>query len=274
MTGKFTTKDPARCAHYARFFKQLTLTEANLIFWSLFVFVLTLMCISSIQHHKSNNLTERLKSNPNASPRHKRRIHRRRIHYLSIASLCFILAFTSILFEVFAAFNIEYCYGEDLIQLYWGFWSVLQVGSLIAILGVMLQFWIVLGNVQTPSWAVALGTPVLVFAALGWIIRHIGKSWRMRGKVDGDGTDDEEGGSGDEEEGGEGDAEKRESWAERCIRWAPDQEPGRREKKELELDRVRTVRSTDISDMEFASRTTTLYTTPAQPGDIRRSPTY
>lgn len=38
----------------------------------------------------------------------------------------------------------------------------------------MIQFWIVLGDVDTPSWAVALGTPVLVFAALGFLLRAIG----------------------------------------------------------------------------------------------------
>lgn len=102
-------------------------------------------------------------------------------------------------FEVFALFNIEYCDGEDLMQLYWGFWSVLQVGSNIAIFGVMLQLWIVLGNVQTPSWAVALGTPVLVFAALGWIAREIAKQackrilkWDMKD----DDSDDDDGEKG------------------------------------------------------------------------------
>ncbi|ESZ92889.1 hypothetical protein SBOR_6717 [Sclerotinia borealis F-4128] len=285
MTGRFTLKDPVRCAHYARFFKHITLTEANIIFWSLFIFVLVLMCISSIQHHKSNNLTELLKTTPNSSPSHKRRIRRRRIHYLSIVSLCFLLALISIILEVFAAFNIEYCDGEDLIQLYWGFWSILQVGSLIAILGVMLQFWIVLGNVQTPSWAVALGTPVLVFAALGYIFRHIGKSWSWswrRGKK-GEDTDVEEGGvqgSGDED-GGDGDAdedgeiEKRGGWAERWISWAPDQTQRMRESRESDddLDRVRTIRLADNSDLEFTSRATTIYT-PGQPGDVRRSSTY
>lgn len=49
---------------------------------------------------------------------------------------------------------------------------MLTVGSLIAILGVMVQFWIILSSIETPSWAVALGTPVLVFAALGFIWRH------------------------------------------------------------------------------------------------------
>jgi len=45
-------------------------------------------------------------------------------------------------------------------------------------LGVMLQFWIVLGDVETPSWAVALGTPVLVFAALGFVMKAMwAKAW-------------------------------------------------------------------------------------------------
>jgi len=92
-------------------------------------------------------------------------------------------------------FNIEYCDGEDLINLYWSFWSILQVGSNIAIFGVMLQLWIVLGNVQTPSWAVALGTPVLVFAALGWVFREIGKQALkriFRREIEDDRDDDNE----------------------------------------------------------------------------------
>lgn len=106
---------------------------------------------------------------------HRRKVRRLRTHYLSIVSLCFVVSITCTTLEVFALFNIEYCDGEDLVQLYWGFWSVLQVGSNIAIFGVMLQLWIALGNVTTPSWAVALGTPVLVFAALCWIFREISK---------------------------------------------------------------------------------------------------
>lgn len=60
-------------------------------------------------------------------------------------------------------------------NLYWGFWSILQVGSNIAIVGIMLQFWIILGDVETPSWAVAMGTPVLVFAALGFVLKEVWK---------------------------------------------------------------------------------------------------
>jgi len=90
-------------------------------------------------------------------------------------------------------------------QLYWGFWSILQVGSIIAILGVALQFWIVLGDVETPSWAVALGTPILVFAALGFVLKTVWEdAWgKCRGKRKVSERADEERGedeSGDEEE--------------------------------------------------------------------------
>jgi len=46
----------------------------------------------------------------------------------------------------------------------------------------------VLGDVETPSWAVALGTPVLVFAALGFVLKSLwAKAWnRCRGRRGGD----------------------------------------------------------------------------------------
>jgi hypothetical protein len=213
MTGKFSEKDPARCAHYAGFLAGLSLTEANLLFWLLFLSVgsfqiptqaillmivllislqvLILLCIASVQHHKSIALSleeKELPLNRKAAKKRRNKIRRLRLHYLSIASLCAVLSFVCTIFEVFALFSVEFCGGEDLMMLYWGFWSVLQVGSNIAILGVMLQFWIVLGDVETPSWAVALGTPVLVFAALGFVLKSLwAKAWnRCRGRRGGD----------------------------------------------------------------------------------------
>lgn len=69
------------------------------------------------------------------------------------------------------------------------------MGSIIAILGVIIQFLIVLSSVETPSWAVALGTPVLVFAAIGWMFKDFGR--RLWGKclgvvVEDDSDDSEE----------------------------------------------------------------------------------
>ena len=122
--------------------------------------------------------------NPKEAAKQKRNVRRRRVHQVSLVSLCLVLSLAATIFEVFALFNIEFCDGEDLMQMYWGFWSVLQVGSNIAILGVIVQFWIVLGDHETPSWAVALGTPVLVFAALGFVLKSVWlQFWdRCRGK--------------------------------------------------------------------------------------------
>lgn len=81
--------------------------------------------------------------------------------------MAFLISIVCVILEAFAILNIEYCDGEDLINLYWSFWSILQVGSIIAEFGVILQLWMLLSDVANPSWAVALGTPVLVLAALG-----------------------------------------------------------------------------------------------------------
>ncbi|PMD42722.1 hypothetical protein L207DRAFT_564960 [Hyaloscypha variabilis F] len=237
MTGKFTEKDPARCYHYARFMSHLTLAQANAVFWLLFVTVLILMCISSIQHHKfvyisspifcirqkhltsfhrsialGARLNDRERGGSAAEvTEQKKEVRRLRRHQLGIVSLCLILFATAAVFECFALFNIEFCDGEDLMQLYWGFWSVMQVGSNIAILGVMVQFWIVLSDHETPSWAVALGTPVLVFAALGFVFHSIGaQTWdRCRGNrpqvQEGENPED---GGGNESSGSETDIEK------------------------------------------------------------------
>jgi hypothetical protein len=55
--------------------------------------------------------------------------------------------------EAFAAFNIQICDGEDLMMLYWGFWTLIQVGSVIAIFGIMLNQWYSLRkNIRRGTW--------------------------------------------------------------------------------------------------------------------------
>jgi hypothetical protein len=48
MTNAFSVKDPVRCRHYARFMSHLTLTEANLVFWLLFIVVSPLSYTTTI----------------------------------------------------------------------------------------------------------------------------------------------------------------------------------------------------------------------------------
>jgi hypothetical protein len=45
---------------------------------------------------------------------------------------------TSVVLEVFALLGIQFCQQEDLMGLYWASWTTLQVGSTVAILGILL----------------------------------------------------------------------------------------------------------------------------------------
>jgi hypothetical protein len=92
---------------------------------------------------------------------------------------------------------------------YWSFWTLIQVGSLIAILGISVSQGYCLVGKEGPPWNVALGTPVLVLAALG----HVGGlGWRMgRMWVQGLSERGEKGGVEGERKGSEdlsGDSEK------------------------------------------------------------------
>lgn len=43
-----------------------------------------------------------------------------------------------VVMEAFALMALEFCDGEDLMSLYWSSWMMTQVGSLIAIVGIVL----------------------------------------------------------------------------------------------------------------------------------------
>ncbi|KAM0286982.1 hypothetical protein ACHAQH_000667 [Verticillium albo-atrum] len=68
--------------------------------------------------------------------------------------------------EVFALLALQFCDGEDLMSLYWSTWTMIQVGSLIAVCGIVLALMHTLRDRKNPPWALALGTPVLVVAGL------------------------------------------------------------------------------------------------------------
>ncbi len=56
------------------------------------------------------------------SAHHRKKVRGLRFRYLSIACLCLFISMICVILECFTLFNIEYYDGEDLMQLYWGFW--------------------------------------------------------------------------------------------------------------------------------------------------------
>ena len=120
-----------------------------------------------------------------------KRIHRYAQAKCVIVTIC-CLAFgiTAIVMEAFAALTVQFCYPEDLSFLYWSFWTLVQVGSVIAIFGItaaQVYSWVT--DSQAPPWNVALGTPVLVIAGLCHMmdsaIRKKIDNWRGRDQTDG-----------------------------------------------------------------------------------------
>lgn len=67
----------------------------------------------------------------------------------------------------FAGLAIAWCHGEDLINFYWSFWTIVDNGCVIAIFGTVLQQWYSLSIPEsTLPWNVALGTPIPVLATI------------------------------------------------------------------------------------------------------------
>ncbi|XDG09226.1 hypothetical protein ABKA04_008841 [Annulohypoxylon sp. FPYF3050] len=163
MGGQFSPKDPVRCAHYARFAAHLGKPQFDGIYWTFFCSVVLTLFVSSWIYQS----TMRYREKPESCP-----VMFRRKLKISLAwcSALFILAAALLVFEVFALLALQFCDGEDLMSLYWSTWTMLQLGSEIAILGINLSLWHQLFNVRQPLWALALGTPVLVVAGLGHLI--------------------------------------------------------------------------------------------------------
>ena len=61
------------------------------------------------------------------------------IRCMIICSIYAAVSVVSIIMEVYALMALQFCDGEDLMPLYWSTWTMMQVGSVIAIFGIMLN---------------------------------------------------------------------------------------------------------------------------------------
>lgn len=55
-----------------------------------------------------------------------------------------------VVMEAYALLALQFCDGEDLISLYWSTWTMIQVGSLIAMMGIILALAHTLRNRKHP----------------------------------------------------------------------------------------------------------------------------
>ena len=63
---------------------------------------------------------------------------------------CVALSAVVTVMEAYALLALQFCDGEDLIALYWSTWTMMQVGSLIAMVGLILALLHTLQNRRPP----------------------------------------------------------------------------------------------------------------------------
>jgi len=77
---------------------------------------------------------EKVDRYPAGSPEHRAQMKKCMI----VAGVCTAISVVAVTMESFALLALQFCDGEDLMMLYWSTWTMLQVGSVIAIFGVIL----------------------------------------------------------------------------------------------------------------------------------------
>ncbi|RYO76277.1 hypothetical protein DL766_000536 [Monosporascus sp. MC13-8B] len=167
--------NPEKCAHYAAFMSHLDRKHFDALYWALFFVVLFSLFASSWIYQR----TMMLRNKPHveeAALRKKLRVA------LALSAAIFLATAAICVVEVYALLALQFCDGEDLMSLFWSTWTMLQLGSEIAILGVVLALWHSIVEIRHPVWALALGTPVLVVAGFGHVIQYFCELYWKRAK--------------------------------------------------------------------------------------------
>ncbi|KAL2130310.1 hypothetical protein VTI74DRAFT_6636 [Chaetomium olivicolor] len=162
MAGGFDPIDPERCEHYAGFAAHLDRRSFDFIYWFLFAVVIGMLFLSSWKY--SGDLESiRIQGLEPGTRGYKNKMRK----CMLICSVYAAISVVAVVMEVYALMALQFCDGEDLMPLYWSTWTMMQVGSVIAIFGIMLAMFNSLRGNKNPPWALALGTPVLVVAGIG-----------------------------------------------------------------------------------------------------------
>ena len=64
--------------------------------------------------------------------------------------MCVVLSAVIVIMEAYALMALQFCDGEHLMSLYWSTWTMIQVGSLIAMVGIILAMLHSLKNSKHP----------------------------------------------------------------------------------------------------------------------------
>jgi hypothetical protein len=150
----------------------------HVMYWGLFIANLLILFVASWFYIRAQETVEAFKGLDD------KRLRKVLLRYIGGCVICVLVSTGLIVCEVYALMALQFCEGEDLISLYWSTWTMIQVGSNIAMLGIILALCHSFRDFRHPPWALALGTPVLVIAGLLHLLhdctKRAAKSFRER----------------------------------------------------------------------------------------------
>ncbi|KAH7330290.1 hypothetical protein BKA65DRAFT_56390 [Rhexocercosporidium sp. MPI-PUGE-AT-0058] len=164
--------DNGNCYKYAQFMHRLSHSEADCVFWFLFLFqIICLVAIvqlyDSVQERYRNILNaEEDALDAKELEEVKKKVRKISKRCLAQTLFLFILLLFSTAMQVFAAHTILFCHQESLMHLYFPVWTVFAIGITFATLGCCVTQMYALKTMKLPPFGVALGTPVLVVSAV------------------------------------------------------------------------------------------------------------
>jgi len=142
--------DPVQCRHYAAFASHLPRLQFDIIYWVLFGAVILMLFTASYRYSRlvSPYIFPLFNTGLTFSRDHEeakdvepgsREYRRRMMTCLIWCLFLFACAVVGVVMEVYALLALQFCDGEDLMSLYWSTWTMLQLGSLVAIAGIILS---------------------------------------------------------------------------------------------------------------------------------------
>ncbi|KAK5994103.1 hypothetical protein PT974_07543 [Cladobotryum mycophilum] len=161
-------RDEELCQKYAQFASHLDRWQFKVLYWFLFITNLMVLFIASWTYTRGQDALEKYSHDSRRRARSLRK-------YMLLCLGCVLLSTVLVVMEAYALLALQFCDGEDLMNLYWSTWTMIQIGSLIAMMGIILALAHSLRNRRHPPWALALGTPVLVIAGILHLIHDCTK---------------------------------------------------------------------------------------------------
>ncbi|EMR69851.1 hypothetical protein UCREL1_3127 [Eutypa lata UCREL1] len=143
MATKFEA-DPELCSHYAGFMSHLNRRHFDALYWTLFFLVIFSLFISSWIYQRTMTFRDNKPDIDEATFRKKLKTT------LAVCTVIFLVTAVFCVIEVYALLALQFCDGEDLMSLFWATWTMLQLGSEIAILGVVMALWHSLVEIRHP----------------------------------------------------------------------------------------------------------------------------